>query len=247
MATKPGREKERERVDKVLFWDFHGTLIYPDKLWSRSIHRAILSLWPEGSITLEQVSSCQEKSAFPWDHPEQDYRHLTKPSDWWAHMGGMFYKTCRRCGLSDSEAIQVIPRVRGLLLEPANFRLYDDAVSTIQALTEDGWRHIMLSNNFPELADLCDSLGIGRYFDDFIISAQVGFDKPRTEIFDMARARAGFPDCCVMIGDNPVADIVGARLAGMKSVLVHQFDETAEHTCARLSDLVPLLRSSAFG
>ena len=233
-------------MNKVLFWDFHGTLIYPDNLWSKSLHRAIQDLWPDHPLTLQQVKACREKKAFPWDHPERDYRHLTNPEDWWNNMSGMFVRTCLRCGLSEEEAKQVAPHVRSRILEPANFRLYEDADWTLEQLSALGWRHIMLSNNFPELESICHALGIGRHFETFVVSALVGYDKPRIEIFDLARERAGFPDRCVMIGDNPVADIVGARLAGMQSVLVHQEDETAEHMCARLSDLVPLLSQRRF-
>jgi len=233
-------------MNKVLFWDFHGTLIYPDKLWSKSIHRAIHSLWPEHPVSLERVSACQEHGAFPWDHPERDYRHLTDPSRWWSHMGGMFFRTCRRCGLSISEANQVTPLVRALILDPANFRLYEDAVATLEVLSANGWRQIMLSNNFPELAELCDALGISSYFEAFVVSALVGYDKPRIEIFDLARKQAGYPDRCVMIGDNPVADYEGARQAGMESILVHRSYEKAGLVCARLSDLIPLLCDSSF-
>jgi FMN phosphatase YigB (HAD superfamily) len=156
----------------------------------------------------------------------------------------MFYNTCISCGLSDVEACQVSPLVRDIILDSASFRLYEDAVSTLRILSADGWRHVMLSNNFPELKDLSYQIGIGEYFDDFIISALVGFDKPRREIFDIARTRAGHPDICLMIGDNFAADIIGAKMAGMQSVLVHQQDAAAPFYCAQLADLVPLLRQN---
>ncbi len=225
-------------MDKALFWDFHGTLIYPDKVWSKSIHRAILSLWPDRPLTLEQVSACQGRGIFPWDHPERDYRHLMEPAAWWAFMGEKFYGICRCCGLDDAETRQTVPLIRGLILEAGNFRLYEDAVPTLARLRSDGWRHYILSNNFPELPWLCGALGIGDWFDDIIVSALVGYEKPRLEIFELARRRAGGPDRCVMIGDNLLADIGGAREAGMDSVLVHP-RELRENAFAQFQTLVP--------
>lgn len=244
-------------MHKTLFWDFHGTLTYPDKLWSKSIHRAILALWPDRALTLEQVSACQGKGIFPWDHPERSYHHLLEQARWWAFMNEKFYTTCRSCGLDDAETRRAIPAIRPFILETANFRLYEDALPALEALSGQGWRHYILSNNFPELPELCGDLGIGSHFEDIIVSALVGYEKPRSEIFDLARQRAGLPDVCVMVGDNLVADIGGAREAGMMSVLVHprelrdpaltQFRTLVPtHVCEHLGDIPALLDSPAF-
>lgn len=244
-------------MNKAVFWDFHGTLIYPDKLWSRSIHRAIISLWPDRSLTLEQVAACQGTGIFPWDHPERDYRHLMDPACWWAFMDEKFQGICRCCGLDEAETRRVVPLIRGLILEAGNFRLYEDALPTLRQLKADGWRNFILSNNFPDLPGLCQALGIDGHFEDIIVSALVGYEKPRGEIFDLARQRAGFPELCVMVGDNLVADIGGACAAGMKGVLVHprapRQNAIAEshanvptHVCSNLVELPDLLRSPAF-
>jgi putative hydrolase of the HAD superfamily len=156
---------------KTLFWDFHGTLIRAEKLWSKSLYQAITHIWPDRTITLEQLSANQHPGTFPWDYPERDYRHLTDPEKWWQAMEQQFAAISQRSGWTAAEASQVAPTVRELILEPANFHLYEDAIQTLEALSGQGWRHILLSNNFPELPALMDQLDISRFFDQQIVSA----------------------------------------------------------------------------
>jgi putative hydrolase of the HAD superfamily len=229
---------------KTLFWDFHGTLIRAEKLWSKSLYQAIKHCWPDCGITLEQLSANQHPGTFPWDDPERDYRHLTDPDKWWQAMEQQFAAISQRCGLSAAEAAQVAPTVRGRILEPSNFHLYEDAIQTLELLSNQGWHHILLSNNFPELPALMDQLDISHFFDQQIVSALVGFEKPHPEIFALAIECAGHPETCVMIGDNPHADAWGALQAGIDAILVHPRGEInlAVPVCQNLSDLVPLLQ-----
>jgi putative hydrolase of the HAD superfamily len=64
-----------------------------------------------------------------------------------------------------------------------------------------------------------DGLGIARYFDTILISEAEGVAKPDAEIFRRATDNLGVsPDRVVMIGDNPEADIRGAKFCGMKAI-----------------------------
>lgn len=63
-------------------------------------------------------------------------------------------------------------------------------------------------------------LGLERFFKLRILSSRSGFKKPDTRLFNMAMEKLGVkPEKCVYIGDNPSKDLVGARNAGVKSVL----------------------------
>ena len=76
----------------------------------------------------------------------------------------------------------------------------------------------------------------------YIVSANIGYEKPREEIFKHALSVAKFPNTCYMIGDNPIADIRGGKSVGMKSILVHRegvFD--ADYHCENLSEISVLL------
>ena len=66
-------------------------------------------------------------------------------------------------------------------------------------------------------------MGIRRYFDVIVSSAEEGVAKPDPRIFNIALTRAGCtPEQAVMIGDRIDNDIVPAKQMGMKTVWIRQ-------------------------
>jgi putative hydrolase of the HAD superfamily len=64
------------------------------------------------------------------------------------------------------------------------------------------------------------SLGVAEYFDNLTISCEVGFLKPRREIFEAALGSLAVkPTEVVHVGDSFKADIVGATSMGMNAAL----------------------------
>lgn len=77
-------------------------------------------------------------------------------------------------------------------------------------------------------------------YENYILSADVGYEKPRKEIFGYAMEKAGNPEIKYMIGDNPVADYEGGPAVGMKPVLVHNKVE-GKVCCLELTDLPEII------
>ena len=81
-------------------------------------------------------------------------------------------------------------------------------------------------------------------FDCVVVSEAVGFRKPDKAIFKLACEKVNAAiNTSVFIGDNPVADIKGAKDAGMMTVYVPATDEYedcayADETYAELGELV---------
>ena len=153
------------------------------------------------------------------------------------------YRVYKAVGITESEAKMLLPLFREVLLEPENYHLYGDTVSTLEMLREKGYRHYLLSNNYPELDVTMDKIGLSQYFDGMIISAQVGFDKPRREIFELALEMSGNPEKSFMVGDNPQSDIKGALGVGIPAILVHNNDAQGFDcaVCENLSDMIGLI------
>lgn len=64
--------------------------------------------------------------------------------------------------------------------------------------------------------------GIDEVVDEIVVSAEVGAAKPATGIFRHALNAIGAdPAEALFVGDNPVADIRGAKRFGMRAVWVH--------------------------
>jgi putative hydrolase of the HAD superfamily len=73
-------------------------------------------------------------------------------------------------------------------------------------------------------------LGLDAFIDVVVVSEAVGVAKPDRRIFDHALAALGArPEATWFVGDNPVADVLGARQAGMTPVWVRRGAWPAGH------------------
>ena len=105
---------------------------------------------------------------------------------------------------------------------------------------EKGYENYIISNNFPELNEVFERLGLGAEIAGCFPSASVGYEKPRKEIYAYAIERAGEPKIRYMIGDNPITDYQGGLDAGMKPILVHNVVD-GKVCCDRLTDLFEIV------
>lgn len=224
---------------KVVFWDFDGTLVYSDHLWSGSVFSALKEETGEKyQIEFSDIRKCMA-FGFTWHTPDEDYTNI-KGEKWWDFMNRHFFNSYVSLGVTQQDAVKASQRVRGIIKHKDNYKLYPDAVSTLSYIKNKGVVNVLLSNNYPDLTDVLEELDLDRYFDSIVISANVGFDKPRKEIFDIAGKP--YPDAeCFMVGDNIIADVSGGNNASMKTVLVHKgFDKSADYCFDNLSSICEL-------
>jgi putative hydrolase of the HAD superfamily len=90
-----------------------------------------------------------------------------------------------------------------------------------------------------------DSLGLNALFDVVLISEAEGIRKPDPAIFHRALAKLGVePSEAVFVGDNPEADVMGARAAGLtpiwKRLAYHEVPLPDVLTITELSKVLPL-------
>ncbi len=63
--------------------------------------------------------------------------------------------------------------------------------------------------------------GLLEYVDVLVASQAVAWKKPSEEIFKIACRLVGLePSRCVHVGDDPIADVLGAKRAGMRTIQV---------------------------
>ena len=97
---------------------------------------------------------------------------------------------------------------------------FDGLDTTLKALKQAGYLLGLVTNGRGTFQRRSiEGLGIRDYFDTVVVSEEVQLRKPQIEIFQKAldelNVRAGDS---VFVGDNPEADIVGAKTAGMKAI-----------------------------
>jgi putative hydrolase of the HAD superfamily len=92
-----------------------------------------------------------------------------------------------------------------------------DAKETILELDRRGYLLGIIANTITEteIPDYLETDGLTGYFKTVVLSSKVGIRKPNPEIYWEAARRIGVePAKCVYLGDNPVRDEEGTRLAG---------------------------------
>lgn len=223
-------------MDTVAFWDFDGTLVHSGPLWSSSVYNALKETDPNTQVLFEDVRK-HMAYGFTWHTPNEDYHSLIGDK-WWNFMNHHFYSTYIKLGVDEDTARIAAGKVRSIIKEKGNYVLYDDALEVLRWLKKSGIKNILLSNNYPDLEEVLGHLGLTECLDGIIVSALEGYDKPRSELFELAKKR--FPAAkYFMIGDSVSADIIGGKNAGMTTILVHQgWNKTADDCCDDLRDIV---------
>jgi putative hydrolase of the HAD superfamily len=121
----------------------------------------------------------------------------------------------REAGYPESmaqETFEVFYRARN------DVTLYDDVMPALEQL-HTRFRLFAVSNGNADLA----TIGLARYFEHALAAREAGMLKPDPRIFGLLLHRAGLDTSQVVhVGDDAVADVEGARRAGVTPVWVNR-------------------------
>ncbi len=98
-----------------------------------------------------------------------------------------------------------------------------DVKSTIVELSRRGYQMGIIANTITEteIPDWMETDGLTGYFKAVVLSSKVKYRKPGTEIYLEASRRIGVaPASCAYVGDNPIRDVEGTRLAGFGMIII---------------------------
>lgn len=129
---------------------------------------------------------------------------------------------------------------------PKKGNLIPHAIETLEYLA-GRYALTVITNGFEDVQRVkISSSGIGSYFDHIITSQRAGHKKPAPEIFHFALAlHEATADNTVMIGDNVLTDIAGAKNASIDSVLFNpdgvEHEADVNHEIQSLKELCTLL------
>lgn len=113
-------------------------------------------------------------------------------------------------------------------LSPYQINLFPNAETTLIELQKQGHPMHIITNGFKEIQEIkLRNSGIREYFDHVVCSEDVGKHKPAKEVFSAALKKANaLSKESLMIGDNYIADVLGAERSGICGVL---FDPKKQH------------------
>lgn len=106
----------------------------------------------------------------------------------------------------------------------------DGALAAIEGFRSSGYKVGLVSNGKSPFQERnFRALGFKDLFDCVIVSEAVGVRKPDKAIFELAcRTVDADLNVSYFIGDNPKADMEGAKSAGMKTIYVPVYPDVAE-------------------
>jgi putative hydrolase of the HAD superfamily len=146
--------------------------------------------------------------------------------------------------VSKEVALNILAKFGLKLRQPdAKLVLFDDVAPTLARLKGQGLTLGLITNVDYDIAPICDRLGLSSYLDFLVTSQEVGAGKPDPAIFYAALRRAGVKASeAIHVGDQYHADVLGARNAGIKPLLLDRDDfyrEVAD--CPRINSLTEVV------
>jgi HAD superfamily hydrolase (TIGR01509 family) len=124
----------------------------------------------------------------------------------------------------------------------------DEVLPALQALRARGLRIVVVSNANGTLRAHLDRLDLTSRFDVVLDSQDEGVEKPDPRFFEIALARSGArKDTTIHVGDLYYVDVIGARSAGLRGVLLDEASLRPDADCPRVRSLDELVQRIAAG
>jgi putative hydrolase of the HAD superfamily len=146
-------------------------------------------------------------------------------------------------------AVLGIDELTDALLDSLRFVPYPDVAATLAILRGAGVRLGVVSNWDCSLRSVLAGVGLAAAVDAVVVSAEAGVAKPDPEIFRVGlEAVRRTAEESLFVGDTPEVDVVGARAAGLRAVLLDRSptpEGDASERIYSLADLVALVLPSA--
>lgn len=117
---------------------------------------------------------------------------------------------------------------------------YPDTIETLLVLRKRGYRLGLISNtHWRFLEDVRDEFD--KYFSVITLSYEHGYAKPHPSIFLATLKKLGVSaSLCLHVGDDPIADVQGAKEVGMRTAFIKRQKEEA-YADAKIEQLSELL------
>ena len=126
-----------------------------------------------------------------------------------------------------------------------SWALFDDVAPTLEALRARGLRLGIVSDWGTALVPILHAIGLSAHFGVAVVSAYAGVAKPDRDVFAYALSRIGVgADEAIYVGDVYLADVLGARGAGVEPILIDRAGRYGFVDCAvvrSLTEIVPLV------
>jgi HAD superfamily hydrolase (TIGR01509 family) len=219
---------------ETVFLDAGGVLMFPN--WTRiseALARHGISVPPEALAAAEPHAKRQLDVT-------KTIQVTNDASRGWLYFNSIL--TTAGVLLSDATAaalddLQIYHRAHNLweLVPP-------DVMPALKALRARGLKLTIVSNANGTLCAHVARLGLGAHLDCVLDSCDLGVEKPDPRLFEAALERSGATrETTIHVGDLYEVDVVGARSAGIRGVLLDQAGLYEGVDCPRVRTLTELV------
>lgn len=222
---------------KEIIFDIGDTILFTEEIISQSLDKAFAKLESNGLIS----------DRFEWS---TEYKQVSKELNH-LHINHLF---------SDRKLIsKVISSILGkkdliitgsfLTYFRENVRksldIYPIDIKLFDLLKKRGYTLNIISDGTTiEALEILTRLGIIKYFSRIVISEDIGVEKPSPVIFKEFLLNGIKPSNYLMVGNDEIRDIIGAKKIGFKTALVSKRDFTtseADFIIRNISELQQIL------
>jgi putative hydrolase of the HAD superfamily len=189
---------------KVIFFDLFFTLVTPK-------YNNIKNEYNVLKITKEEWETCAEDDELYKDRATGKEKDPVKIIENIIRKIGMEVSDC------DKKEILLLRKER---FKKSLLEVDLNIIEVILSLKKSGKKICLISN--VDIIDVMhwDESPLYSLFDETIFSYEVGYVKPQFEIYDIALKRMNAkPEECVFVGDGGSDELIGARDAGIKTIL----------------------------
>jgi putative hydrolase of the HAD superfamily len=218
----------------TIFLDAGGVLLFPN--W----HRISETLAHHGvDVSPPALAEAEPRARRILD----DRRTIGTTSD--ASRGWLFFDLIlEQAGIAPSAATRTaLAELHDYHRASNLWELVPDGVrEALTALRQRGLTLVVVSNANGTLRAHLDRLDMTRYFDVVLDSHDEGVEKPDPRLFEIALARSGAAAAAAIhVGDLYQVDVVGARAAGIRAVLLDEAGLCPDADCDRVASLAELV------
>ena len=225
---------------ETVFLDAGGVFIYPN--WWR-VSEALAKFGVR--VAPEALKAADPRARRELD----DLKVIGATTD--ASRGWLFFDLILRyAGVTPSEATAAALAELHTYHTASNLWEYvpDDVLAPLAALRARGLRMVVVSNANGTLRAHLDRLAMTQRFDVVLDSADEGVEKPDRRFFEIALEKSGAAkDTTIHAGDLYYVDVMGARGAGLRGVLLDEADLRPDADCPRVKSLAELVKKIEAG
>jgi len=168
----------------------------------------------EAEAGFRRALAARAPLAFP--HSSESERRERERAWWYAVVRGALGATTPDDGL-DMACAELFAHYA----DPRAWRVFPEVPRVLEELRARGVLLAVVSNFDGRLVPLLAALGLSQRIDTIVHSSEAGSAKPDAAIFRAALGRLGVaPADALHVGDDPAADVAGARHAGLGAALV---------------------------